>query len=431
MTVIDLGERWDAPVSADPGRGRVVRRWGPALLVLLCLAVLAGGAPLPAPAVGVTVPARPEARAVPLGDLLLVIDQAGPDRPPGADPPRGVAAHRLPTGRPLWRIPLPPSVETLSAVRVGDLVLLGVVGGQHAAPLQVVALRAADGAERWRVAGRLLGATPAGHPLVLTFPEAGPGAGMLRMLDSATGAARWSVPVSLEAVSSRERAGRVDLLAVLDGRRLELRDPETGRLLRAVDLPGAGAPRVLGVTDDLVLLFEGSGIVAGYETATLRLRWRLPRGPADKPDGYPCGTMICLDDGGSGLLVLDPATGRTRWRADRGTWLVPVGHRLVAARGTFGGPGDLSVLDAVTGRPVRSLGRWQFGPGWVEDGRPTVHRRQRDGRVLVARIDPATGDLRVLAALHDVVGECDTHRSVIVCRREGGAFGIWELRDDG
>ena len=60
-----------------------------------------------------------------------------------------------------------------------------------------------------------------------------------------------------------------------------------------------------------------------------------------------------------------------------------------------------------------------------------MRRRQRDGRILIGRIDERGEGVRVLAALRGVVGECGSLGSFVVCRRDGGAFGVWELPDAG
>jgi hypothetical protein len=99
---------------------------------------------------------------------------------------------------------------------------------------------------------------------------------------------------------------------------------------------------------------------------------------------------------------------------------------MLAARDPRGGETEHVLLDAATGRPVRDLGRWQVDSALQED-RAVLHRRQRDGRVLIARLDEHGDGIRVLAALHGVVGACGGYGSFVLCRREGGAYGVWEL----
>ncbi|MER7332295.1 MULTISPECIES: PQQ-binding-like beta-propeller repeat protein [unclassified Micromonospora] len=425
MTVIDLGERRDVPPPADPRPGRAVRPWAPALVALLCLAVLTAAAPRPAQPPGAVIPARPDADVAVAGDLLLVVDSTGPGAASGPGPERRVAAHHLPSGRPLWHLPLAGPVSPFPA-RVGDVVALTMPEGETGT--QVVGLAAADGAVRWRVDGQLYGATPAGNLLVWGVTGAGPGAPELRSVDAATGTARWALRLPLETLHRSTRDGRVTLLTVLDGGRLELRDPDSGDLRHAAALPAtAEPPEVLGVTDDLVLVSEGPGVLSAYDTAALRRRWSVPRGPSARAYAFGCGVVICVEDGGRGLRLLDPATGSARWRADDWPLLTPVGDRLLAAGYPHGGVADHALLDAATGRPVRELGRWQLGDLALWEDRATLHRRQRDGRVLIGRLDERGDGVRVVAALHGVVGTCGSYGSLVICRREGGAYGVWDL----
>ena len=422
MTVIDLGERRDTPAPADPGSRRFLRRWAPALVALLCLVAPTAAAPWPTQPTGTTIPANLDAHLLPVADLLLVADQTGP----GADPAPRLVAHRLPSGRPLWRVPVPGPGTPFRAVRHGDLLVLGLVGEQTEEQ-QVVGLSAADGGVRWRMDGLLRGLTPAGNLLVWRLAETGPP--ILLSIDAASGAVRWSRQLSVETVRESRRDARVSLLAVLDGGRLELRDPDTGAVVRAAALPVAATPpEVLALTDDLVVLSDGPGGVAAYEVATLRRRWTLSRGPADRVDVSDCGAALCLDDGSPGPRLLDPATGSTRWRADGWTLLESVGNWLLALSDVTGPIDELALLDALTGRPVRHLGRWQplSGARWGDGS--IVRRRQRDGRVLFGRLDDRGEGVRVLAALRGAVGECDMHGVFLVCRRDGGA-GVWELPD--
>ncbi|MEU4771999.1 PQQ-binding-like beta-propeller repeat protein [Micromonospora sp. NPDC023644] len=424
--VIDLGERWDIDTPAGPGPGRVLRRWAPALVALLCLLTPAAAAPWPTQPPGATVPAGPDAHVLVLDEVLLVADASGPDAVPDGDPVRRLAAHRLPSGRPLWRVPIPAPGRVFHAVRVGDLLAVGLAGDRTTP--EVVGLSLGDGGVRWRVEGQLRGATPAGHLLLGGSDRSG--ASVLRSVDPAGGTVRWSQPLAFEDALLSRRDQRVSLLTVVAGGRLELRDPDTGAVRAATAVPGRS--RVLTVTEELVLLTDDSGTLSGYEIATLRQRWGVPRGAADQPGAYDCGVLICINDGSPAIRLLDPATGTVRWQTENAAlWPVAAEGRLLAVRRSSGGAAEHVLLDAATGRPVRQLGRWRAGaPGMLSADGTSVHRRQRDGRYLVGRIDERGEGVRVLAALRGVVGECGVHGSVVVCRHEGGGFGVWELPGD-
>ncbi|MEH1101056.1 outer membrane protein assembly factor BamB family protein [Micromonospora sp. CPCC 205561] len=424
MAVIDLGERRDTATPAGPGPGRLLRRRAPALVALLCLLAPAAAAPRPAQPPGVTIPVGPEANVLLVGDVLLVAGPSGPDAVPGEDPVPRLTAHRLPSGRPLWRVPMPAPGQVLHTARVGDLMVLGLAGERTAS--WVVGLSVRDGGTRWRIEGRPGGVTPAGNLLVWGFDAAG--ASVLLAVDPADGAVRWSRPLAEEDVRLSRRDERVHLLTVLAGGRLELRDPDTGAVRAATAVPGR--PRVLTVTRELVLLADGAGGLSGYEIPALRRRWSVPGGPADQPDAFDCGVLICLEDGSPAVRLLGPGTGADRWRLGNGAVLGSLGGRLLAARRASGGVAEHVLLDAATGRPVRQLGRWQVGaPVTVSADGSVVRRRLRDGRLLVGRVDERGEGVRVLAVLRGVAGGCGVHGAFVVCRREGGGLGVWELPD--
>ncbi|MFG1778251.1 PQQ-binding-like beta-propeller repeat protein [Micromonospora sp. NPDC049051] len=425
MTVIDLGERRDVAGPAEPGPGRLLRRWAPALVALLCLVAPAAAAPWPAQPPGAAIPVESDANVL-FADEALLVTASDPDAVPD-EAVRRLVAYRLPSGRPMWRVTMPAPGRVFQAVRVGDLLVVSSTGDRTVPPT-AIGLAVGDGGVRWRAEGQLRGATGAGHLLLSAFDTSG--ASVLRSVDPAGGAVRWSQPLAFEDTHLYRRDQRVRLLAVLDGGRLEVRDPDTGAVRVAATV--SGRSRVLTVTRELVLLTDASGTLSGYEIAALRRRWSVPRGPADQPDIYDCGVLICVDDGSPTVRLLDPATGTVRWQTGMAAlWPVPVEGRLLAVRRSGGGAADHVLLDAATGRSVRQLGRWQpFAGGLLEDPRITVHRRQRDGRYLVGRIDERGEGVRVLAVLRGVVGACGTFGSSVVCRHEDGGLGVWVLPGD-
>ncbi|MEU5940895.1 hypothetical protein ABZ807_17265 [Micromonospora sp. NPDC047548] len=132
-------------------------------------------------------------------------------------------------------------------------------------------------------------------------------------------------------------------------RRVELRDPDSGRLLRTMALPppAADQPWRTQFVGDLLLIRDGGRMVTAYAVGSLSRRWSRPLDPTEEPGLFRCGDFVCLQEESGGLGVLDPMTGRTRWQA--------------------------------------------------------------------------------IGALPGVVGECQAPGSVLVCRRDGGAFGVWRL----
>ncbi|MFU8854637.1 PQQ-binding-like beta-propeller repeat protein [Micromonospora sp. SL1-18] len=435
MTVIDLGELNGAtgPTPANRIPRRVIRQLGLVGALGVSLATATTSAPQAERPAAVAVPARPDASAVVRGDLLFVVDQTRPVAGADAGEPE-LAAYALPAGRPLWQVPLPVPELWSGPVRAADVVLLGGLTGavRGAAEGQldpdsqeVVALTRANGTMRWRRPGELIGITRRGNVLV----GAGPADrdGMLHSVDPAIGVDRWARPAAW--VGLRTRSGVADLMLLETARRVEVRDPESGDLLGALALPppAADQPRRAQFVGDLLLIREGDRVVTAYDVGSMTRRWSHALGPAAESDLSACGDLVCLQAHDGRLRVLDPATGQTRWEGDHLLVVAAAGDRLLLGASERPGSGDFVVVDGGTGRVRRHLGRWQLSFGSAWDEAPVGQQRLADGRQLVARLDPAEDGVRTLGAIPDVVGECQAPGSVLVCRREGGEFGVWRL----
>jgi outer membrane protein assembly factor BamB len=225
-----------------------------------------------------------------------------------------------------------------------------------------------------------------------------------------------------------DRVGQ--LVVVLPDGRVELRDVDTGQLVRSrrVDPPPRDevGGRYMEVVGDLLLAQVGSEVLA-YGLDRLDLRWRLP--VQTGRDGWftACGRAVCLADHGGGLKVLDAGTGRVRWSDPRWTWGFAVGRWLMVTDAEPGA-GDLqtvAVVDPDSGRVERNLGRWQLVD--VVGGSIVALRFDR-GRVLVARVDPARG-ARVVGVVRDIAGSCQVRLQSLWCRRIDNTLGVWRLPD--
>lgn len=430
MTVIDLGELHgdELPQPADQIPRRVLQRIGLVGVFALCLAVLAASVPHAEPPVAVTVPAGPNARAVVQDNLLFVVDGWAGWRGPGGTGEPMLAAYALPDARLLWRIPLPAG-ELHSVVYLGDVVLVG--GGLFRAESETVAVSAAGGTIRWRRPGNLHAITSSSNVLVRTGPSDGDG--MLHSVDTRTGADRWARPLATREVSFRWQDRATDLMVLETARGLELRDPESGDLLRTLVVPPSEAhqPGHILFVGDLLLVSDNQMITA-YDATSLSQKWSRSLDPSQELL-IRCGESACLQtyagalDNPGAVQVLDLATGRTRWSNDRLLIVRAVGDRwLVAQSGSVAGASELTIVDGDSGRIRRHLGTWW--PSWRGSGEgPVAGQRLADGRLLVARFDLASDSVQVIEVLPKMVDDCQMSDSALVCRQEDGAVGVWRI----
>ncbi|MFG1951268.1 PQQ-binding-like beta-propeller repeat protein [Micromonospora sp. NPDC048830] len=440
MTLIDLGElRGDAepepPARPPRAVGRPLRV---ALAGALALLTLAASAAVVRPP-STVLPGRVGAVEVAVTpDRVYVAEREGPES--GG---REVAAYATPTraGEPLrllWRVSLPGAGGLFGLAERDGVVFVNVdLDTDHP---QTILVDAKTGGRLSRHPGS--GAPTVGGGLLL-LGNSTLGAPGLQLVDLASGRVRWSLPQSLVTFNYHRRGELVDRVVVTsdllpgadrDGR-IEVRDVVSGAVLAARDLKGRERPtyRQVNLAGELLLVTEGEpgggAVVTAYGLAALDRRWE--RRLAEFGQAEQCGALLCVSAPRRGeVSALDPATGRTRWSNPRWPWfLVARGDRLLVGavdqRPTGGG---FAVLDAATGRQLGELGRWQLTFARDPDAPLFGVRRTREGDLLVAELDLARAEARVLDVLPDATGECVVAGRSAVCRRVGGAFGWWRLR---
>ncbi|WP_422770657.1 PQQ-binding-like beta-propeller repeat protein [Plantactinospora sp. WMMC1484] len=459
MPTIELGElggeartgasRPAPAATAPPRRHRTVRPvWLAAVLVGL-LGPVAAGEPVPRPWPETTVPARLGSTVFAERDWMFVAAPA-PTGGGGAE----LTAYRLPGGGPRWRATLPTS-DLGSPWLLGDTLLLATYSERLGGAGRLTAVDVPAGTVSWSRPASLLvvadtgdavlwvpspdrppeAETPESQPPEAETPENRPAT--LEVVDPASGAVRWSLPVPVGArpsfdTSAPEPAGPVRatmLVLPLPSGRVEVRDLGTGALLRAGLLApprSGGQLRWWGeVVGDQFLVHE-ERVVTAYGLPGLDRRWSVPDDQAAEQGPYACGTgYLCSLRHGGGARVWDAATGDTRWTDDRWAGLRPVGDVLIAARVGTGETEELAVVDPATGRVLAELGPWAvFTP---HDGRLVGVRYGTDRRALVAEFDPATWRRHVLALLPEVSGDCGLTATVLHCRRLDASVGVWRL----
>lgn len=436
--VIDLGVPGPGPTRPGPGhRRRAVRSWWAArrqpvragLVAGLMLALLAGSA---APAAGpvpvsVLLPAAGEGRFEVVGGLLFVVESR-----------TRWGAYQLPTGQRRW------SLERAGGASVGLVVSGQVLVDQRYGFGR--ALDPATGAIRWAgtqdpgesISWSTFRAAPAaGAGVVAGYHWSTPDGLSHRFagLDLANGAVRWrALPASAAQVVLAGDPPRVVSIGA-DGR-VELRAPDTGRVLASRLLPGlagrAGVPagvQVALVAGRLVLTSPEPDalVLRGYAVATLARQWRLalPAGP----DGQlwrrvqPCGPMLCVEVAGT---VVDPVTGAVAWRAGTGQRShLPVGDRLLR----YDQQGQLRALvDARTGRVLQDLSGWRAArPVGAAPEQVLLTRPAPGGTgTRVARLDPAGPELSELGWLPGQPEVCRPYPGGLVCRHHDRLW-VWPL----
>jgi hypothetical protein len=222
------------------------------------------------------------------------------------------------------------------------------------------------------------------------------------------------------------------VFAVSPTGRFELRDPETGAVTAAAELPAPPQWRTegigLGITGDLVLLGSSAGFTA-YDLPTLTPRWRSAVDLTDVFTTPVCGDVICLFGRFGGIRVLNPVTGAERWRAAGWGTAQRVDGYLLTSRDR--GPDrnrTITVLDVATGRPHTGFAGWRALGGARPDGRIVgVREATPEHRVWYGVLDPAAGSVRVLGAAEPVSDDCQLSGSRLVCRRLDATVGVWQL----
>ena len=462
---LDLYEPWDPPAPpVKIGDGR--RRWPLAAVLLAAVPLLAGAAgrvdldPTLAPdfqvmsldeAGGRLYVTRPEVTVTGGGALLQALD------------PRDAT--------PLWSRTLRQSEHIVDVT--ADLVLLQVedVSSGDDYELQLLAIDAATGDERWRRGlASLVGR--AGPDLLIVqdtsirdeYPD--------EVIDAdrsvgdpenptvnipvlphherylalrRDGQVAWRLEIPPGTLIDVETARYPELsgLTELDpSGTLRVRDVRTGAVTAThrLDLSSTAAARPVaryqaGVGGQQILYPAGGSDAEVYDRATGRLLWHWAGGMVVYASPFSCdGVRYCLFDG-NGMAVLDAATGEPLWRAERyvGRLDARPGRLVLTTESADPTkPVDIAAFDPVTGARQWELkdwflvGRFYTGP---DPDALYVWRPINNRDAVIGRLDPQTGAVAVLGRGHDFYGipACVDATGRLACLAVGTLM-VWPRR---
>lgn len=456
--VIDLGEIRQEPDVPAPHSGVRRRPLLAAAVALLLPGALAGSAMQPRRLTGVEIQKVPSGMMTFEGDRLFVMEVS----PGDVDLVITLSGYRLGDGVRLWNRTISLAGRPFSYLDcVGDALLL-IQRDQDTDGGGVIALDAATGRERWQRAGLLVGWVPgprgaADRVLMRGGQSQGKFGGYREdpaappqttaAVDTATGDVIWSyrspvgslVTMGLDGTFGPAEATGTVITALPSGR-VEVREPDTARLLTAARLhdgfgstPADQVPQWLLVVDDLILVFGSRPeTLTAYGARRLDRRWQVPwdGGGVDWYYGQTCAGLLCLQSSSGRYRALDLHTGRLLW--DQPWALVrPLGDALLAFRTpqVAGGESALALIDPATGRQRRALGIWNV-----------VDQPITSDEVLLFRLDPESGsawlavleadaeDVRMLGTLPQGTHACLALSGGVVCRRRNASVGIWRYR---
>ena len=446
MATIELGDVSAAPdlVETDPAAGQVRLPPRPVLvaaLLVLLLVTMASAAVPPRPLPEVVLATGLGASAFTAGDRLIVAD---PVSLSGGN--QWLSAYRLPDGEQLWRVRMPLPGNAGPVAMTGETLVMSAEWGS-VFPSETVALDLATGTERWRRLAWLEGVTETGDVLLWTsrFGDWRRGEerpGTLRSVSADTGAESWSVPLPAGAVRTFRRqdgesagpgAGAIrQVVVALPSGEIQIRDVGTGQVLRSARLPAPeSGRRYVDLIGDLLLLGDdGERAIVAYALDDFVPRWRITRRTNPHEWGpLPCGDLICFFGETGGVRALDPGSGRELWTLER-RWggMLTEGDRLLAVttEATESMARSLAVVDPVTGEIVGTLGAWNVLGSTPDRGLLAIRPGPED-RTWLVRLDPDSGEYRLLDRLKEVSGDCQVGSGVLHCRRMDGSIGFWRL----
>ena len=313
-------------------------------------------------------------------------------------------------------------LAVLAAVAIA-IVTVGATGSRTAAPETSRApiptppterAPASDPAVRWTnpVRGEPDGATISGSEVAtVEFDQ-------VRLLDLATGAAKWRV--ELPGLARARAVLTADRVVVGTRAEVVVLDRATGRRVGAVPFVDAEHLLLTKAPDgrDLVVAANLDGVIAGIDVAAAASLWSHSYGGSVvDPPATDGGLVVANWDLGTdtAMRVVSAPTGKVLWELGLGSASTPpalAGGRVFVAAGETDREAVLVALDATTSRPLWS---GKFPAPWDQSGAPvvaddTLYVLDRIGTVTA--VDVATGQPR---------WQTRTHTSVLYARMVANA----------
>lgn len=432
--VIDLGlERGEPDTYLRPGVATTAGWFRPVMVLLGVLAVLAGSAAPPRPALTrlISLPVGPADSYTVTADGKLLAQTLGT-----------LTSIDLRTGSQEWQVGMNAPTYRLRAV---DGVVLIRPWSINAGDPGTSAVDLTTGAVRWAHPGSIMTVPGSDALLAVTDVRSLSSSGRriqgpVDAVDPVTGRNRWTVGVPSTAVllgvPGPAGAGP-RMLLVRDDRTMELHDLATGRRLASVPVPPADYdPDNPTVSGGMILLRHpgagGGTMISAYDPVTLARRWERPAGGTFEVER--CAPLACLA-GPDGVAGVDPATGGIVWYQPAWRGVEMRGNLLVAYASPSGTGDPVGLADPATGKVVTDLHGWRPMTATVNPGSENevlVSRTvDNEARSMVAIARPGGAQPQLISDLPAGTGDCQSVPGRMICRTTAGQLIVWAYRQKG
>jgi outer membrane protein assembly factor BamB len=261
------------------------------------------------------------------------------------------------SGRVVWQLRLPTD-PTQSGIALQPLVLGGT--GVFAEGNAVYALRLSDGHQLWRkvfpkssdfFASAVYGLWQWRGTVIVLVGQVS-SAARLVSLNAATGAVRWTLPLSRQGVTGSLALTDDGGLAMIRGYgTLSVADLTTGRLRWSRTAGHSLGPLAVGGV--VIVGAEGNGgsagSVMGYNARTGKLLWTR-HGMPDQPEPQLAPGHVVFYANSQSVSALSPATGQTLWQVGTAGPLHTLSAGPSGIAVSTANPDRLYLIDPVTGR---------------------------------------------------------------------------------
>jgi len=431
---VDLGTDWEPRVATGPRPSAWRRVIAVGAVLAAVLAGILGGSAAPRPALipVVSIPTGITDTVTLVGDHVFV----------RARNATRLDVYSLPTGRHLWRLGWPESIDTLRVDATLGVLLVETFDITRLAGT-VTALELGTGRVLWRSDGlvSVLGQEVDGAALLA--PADPSRAGQVKLVDVRTGAVRWSRATAQSTALGDDGPGRFLLRSPAgDAQVVELR---TGRVLTS-GLLGAPDPAAatkldpdpvpwVSIVEGQVFLVYGAdnaSVIAAYDGTTFKERWRATE------DGRVywvagCGPVLCVG-GEGGVVGVDPATGARRWGPTAWSGAYPIGDGSRALMVGATGEWASALVDTATGAVRVPMRGWAPAES-ATAADPSLLTVSEVGRlgVWIGVLDAVRARVSPVSWLSGIANQCqqaaaDPGYTYLACQTTTGGTEVWRYR---